>query len=679
MNEPSPKFSRNIAIVGPFSSGKTALLESMLFLTGKIGHKGNANDLNRIGDQGAEAKKRQMGIESVISHSSYLDEEWTIIDTPGSIEFMQSTYDALVACDIAIVCADPDPDRALMLTPILKFLDENAIPHLLFINKIENRKASLEEIMIAIQATTNVPLIRRQLPIMDGDKISGYVDLSSDRAYKFSDGEYEDNVSKHLSEIPKDIREDKALVRQEMMEALSDYNDEFMEMLLEDRIPSMQDIYKVMKVALSEGNVMPVFFGSAELDYGVKRLLKAIRHDCPSIEDTKIRLEIDHNDFSALCFKTHYAQHSGKLSLLRIFNGSLHDGAIIGDEKISGMYKINGEKSEKISQAELGDVIAIGKVDLLKAGDIIYDHKSDKFKYWHDAFQPLFAYAIFPTKKGEEVKLSSALNKLIEEDASYNLEHNQDSGEMLLWGQGEIHLKTALSILESRFNVSVEGKKPKVPYKETIKASIKQQGRHKKQSGGAGQFGDIHIEIKPLARGEGFQFINSIVGGVVPKNYIPAIEEGCIEYTKQGPLGFPLIDLSVNLYDGSYHSVDSSDQAFKMAAILAMKDGIPQCKPIVLEPILSVTLTVPSSCTSNAQRALSQRRGQILSFDRSSALENWDVLSGFLPQSEMHDLIIELRSLTMGVGSFSYSFDHLQELTGREADEVIAARKKDLE
>lgn len=670
--------SRVAAIVGPFASGKTALLESILHTTGAIERKGTANDSNRIGDASQEAKNRQMSVEAVVANTNYLDDEWVFIDTPGSVEFLQDTYSTLMIADVAVVVVDPDPSRVVMTTPILKFLSQNSIPHLIFVNKVESKKAPIETVINSIKEISDIPLVVRQVPINKGEETQGYIALSSNRAYYFADGEYKDNKSNH-KEIPSEFSDEVELGRQEMFEAVADFDDDFMEVVLEDGIPSMEEIYNVMKKAFQDGLVAPVFFGSGEQDYGIKRLLKALRHEAPTFEKTKQRLEITEDEACALVFKTVHAQHTGKQSISRVFAGEVADGAQMAGAKVSGLYTLFGEKSNKASKIDAGGLCAIGRLEEVNAGQKITASSAVDYENWVEPLQPMFSYALTSAKKGEEVKLSGAIAKLLDEDPSLTIEHNQDTGEMLLWGQGEIHLKVAQANLKGRFNVSVDAKRPTVPYKETIKGKVQQQGRHKKQSGGAGQFGDVHVEIKPLPRGEGFQFTNTIVGGAVPKNYIPAVEAGCREYIKKGPLGFNVVDVAVNLYDGSYHAVDSSDQAFKMAGILAMREGLPKCKPTLLEPILAVEVSIPTEWTSGAQRALSQRRGQILGFEQKPGWQGWDVLKGFIPQSEMHDLIIELRSLTMGVGTFSWEFDHLQELTGKDADIVIEARKEALE
>ena len=669
---------RVAALVGPFSSGKTSLLESLMHAAGGIIRKGNVNDANRIGDASKEAKQRQMSVESVIAGAKYLGDEWTFIDTSGSVEFLQDTYNCLMVADVAVVVIEADPSRIVMATPVLKFLSEHSIPHMIFINKIESKKAPVAEIFEAVKAISDKPLVRRQLPIMEGEDITGYVDLTSERAYKYENGEYENNVSKHVDGTPADMTGEIKENRQEMLEAIADFNDELLEKLLEEKLPPVKEVYEVLKEDLIEGNVIPVFFGSAEQDYGVKRLLKALRHETPQVEKTveRLGLDIKEEPFALVC-KTIYAQHTGKMSIARVFAGEITDGSQIAGGKISGLYELTGEKNAKITSAVAGKLAALGKLEEVAVGDVLTLSGKEHMELFPEPLSPLFALSLKAAKKGEEVKLSGSLAKLTECDNSLTIEHNQDTHEMCLWGQGEIHLKVAISKLESRFNVAVEGEKPSVPYKETIRKSTKQQGRYKKQSGGAGQFGDVHIEIKPRPRGEGFEFTNTVVGGSVPKQYIPSVENGVKEYLAKGSLGFPVVDVAVNLSDGSSHAVDSSDQAFKMAGILAMKEGVPNCSPVLLEPIISIEVSMPNDCTSGAQRVISQHRGQILGFEQKPNWDGWDIIKAHLPQSEMFDLIIEIRSLTMGVGTLNWKFDRLQELTGKEADAIVKARNAD--
>jgi len=329
-----------------------------------------------------------------------------------------------------------------------------------------------------------------------------------------------------------------------------------------------------------------------------------------------------------------------------------------------------GQKFDKVSSADAGEVVALGRLDDANTGDALgFDGVA-----WPDTLSPLYSMAIEMNGHADEVKLTGAVHKLCEEDPSLKLEHDQVTGELVLWGQGEMHLRIAMDKLTGRHGLDVTAKRPLVPYKETIRKATTQRARHKKQSGGHGEFGDVEIVIKPLERGVGFQFDDAVHGGAVPRQYISAVEAGVKEYMARGPLGFPVVDIQVTLTDGQHHNVDSSDFAFKKAAQLAMREAMPDCQPVLLEPICEVRVSIPNAFTSNAQRVISSRRGQILGFQPRDNWHGWDEVTAHLPASEMHDLIIDLRSQTLGVGTFGFRYDHLQELTGKQADQVVSAR-----
>ncbi|MCI0430335.1 MAG: elongation factor G, partial [Rhodospirillales bacterium] len=420
---------------------------------------------------------------------------------------------------------------------------------------------------------------------------------------------------------------------------------------------------------------VPVFLGAAEQGAGVRRLWKALRHEGPEPGQTAARLGIPADGPPlASVFKTYHLQHTGKLSLARIWRGQLQDGMTLNGARVGGLFRVMGHDLQKRPNAGAGEVAGLGRLEAARTGEFLSPAAVELESAWPKAPAPLFALAVTAQNRQDEVKLTAALAKLVDEDPSLSVEHSADTNEILLWGQGEIHLQIALDRLRNKYNLPIASKRPQVPYKETIRHSVHQHARHKRQSGGHGQFGDVHVEIRPLARGEGFQFEDAIVGGAIPRNFIPSVEEGVIDYLKRGPLGFPVVDVAVKLYDGQYHSVDSSDMAFKTAGRLAMTEGMPKCAPVLLEPIFHVQITVPNEFTSRVHGLISGRRGQILGYDAKPGWRGWDEVSAHIPQAELHDLIIELRSLTLGVGTFSMRFDHLQELIGRLADKVVEHR-----
>ncbi len=659
--------TRVAAIVGPYTSGKTSLLESLMFVSGGITRKGSAADRSRLGDAQAEAKSREMSVETVVANTTFLDEPWTLLDCPGSIEFLQDTRHALMVADIAVVVCDPDPARAVMAGPFLKFLEDNGIPHLIFVNRMEHAKAGIGEILEALQAASERPLVMRQLPIVDGENVTGYIDLIHERAYH-----YEEGKPSSLVRIPAAAAADEQGARQELLESLADFDDSLMEELLNDAEPAKGEVFASLKRDIAENLVVPVLFGEAERDHGVNRLWKALRHDAPRPEATWERRKEVTPDGLAQVFKTQHAAHTGRLSWVRVWQGDLTDGMTLAGQKVGGLYALNGAEATKIAKAGVGSVAAAARLENTAPGDVLTEAEALKPEFWPQPPQAPFALKLSTVKMGDDVKLSTALAKLVADDVSLSYGMDPDTGELLLWGMGEVHLMVAADRLRSQHNVEVKAEQPKVPFKETIRKGVTERGRHKRQTGGHGQFGDAVLEVKPLSRGEGFVFTDRIVGGVVPKNYIPAVEAGVRESLRKGPLGFPVVDVGVTLTDGSYHTVDSSEMAFKTAAGIGMRAALPKCEPILLEPIWNVAVAVPSEWTSKAQRALSQRRAQILGYDKRPGWKGWDVVKAQVPQMEVHDLIVELRSLTMGVGTFEWDFDHLQELTGRVADKAVA-------
>jgi elongation factor G len=667
----NPAAPRVAALVGPYLSGKTTLMESLLYTCGAIVRRGNQKDGNTVGDASPEARDRDMSVEISAASAEYLGETWHFLDCPGSVEFWNDAQSALMVADVAVVVCDPEIDRALTLAPLFHFLDEHEIPHMIFVNKLDHTNVRVRDLMEALQGISSRKLVLREVPIRDGESISGYVDLVSERAYKYKEGDQSD-----LIPIPGDLEDREAEARQDLLESLADFDDGLLEQLLEDTVPEKQDIYSHMTKDLAGDLIVPVFLGAAEQMNGVQRLMKALRHETPEPRETSKRLGDVSGSPLVQVFKTYHMPHIGKTSLARIWNGSVKDGMTLGPHKISGLFRMKGHTQNKISSAGVGDIVAMGRMDEVSTGDLLGAAGAVKGVAWPLPAQPIYSFAITPKKREDEVKLSAAIAKLTDEDSSISVEHNQDTNELVLWGQGEIHLQVAAERLANHYHVAVETCQPLTPYKETIRRGAKQHARHKKQSGGHGQFGDVHIELKPLPRGSGFQFTESITGGAVPRQYIPAVEAGIRDYMVKGPLGFPLVDFAVNLFDGQYHAVDSSDMAFKLAAIAGMKEATPTCDPVLLEPICEIHVYVPNAYTAKVQGLISKRRGQILGFDAKEGWTGWDNVAAHMPQAELHDIIIELRSLTFGVGTYEWKFDHLAELTGRIADNVVASRQK---
>ncbi len=668
--------ARCIALVGPYLSGKTTLLEAILFQTGAIPRQGKVSEKSTIGDAAPEARAHGMSIELNAATTNYLGDSYTFLDCPGSIEFAQDQRAALHGCDLAVVVCEADSKKAPALQLILKQLDEIGLPRMLFINKVDKSDSSPRDVLDWLQPASSKPLIMRQLPIMKGSIVTGFVDLALERAFV-----YQEHLESKVIDMPADIAELEKTERFAMLEKLADHDDEMMEQLLSDMEPPRDRVFGDLARELAEGLITPVLFGSAEHGTGIERLLKALRHESPGISETAKRLGLKANGTSALVLKTFHTAHGGKLSVSRILGGEVADGTVFHgaagqDARTAGVFTLMGSTPNKVPKAQAGDTVALGRLDTAATGETLSSAKGNTAQLVKLVATPgVYGSAISVSDRKDEVKLTSAIAKLVEEDPSLALEHNTDTHELVLWGQGEMHLRVALEKLEGKFGVHAKSKARRIAYKETIRKSTQIRGRHKKQSGGHGQFGDVVVEIAPLPRGSGFVFSDSITGGVVPKQYIPAVEQGVREWMSHGPLGFTVVDFSVNLSDGSYHDVDSSEMAFKTAARIAMVDGMPTCSPVLLEPIAGVEIHVPSDATSRVNQIVTGHRGQLLGFDGRDGWPGWDTVKAHMPESEISSLIIELRSATAGVGTFTFALDHMAELTGRAADLVVQSRK----
>jgi elongation factor G len=454
-----------------------------------------------------------------------------------------------------------------------------------------------------------------------------------------------------------------------------------MEELLSDIEPPRDEVFADLSRELAEGLIAPALLGSGENDLGVERLLKALRHEVPGVDKAATRLGLKSGGEAIVqILKTFHSSHGGKLSLGRVMAGTLKDGAVLhgpdgAEARVGGIFALRGEAQSKLPEAGAGDTVALARLDGVATGDTLSTAKKLAGRAPIEQLTPVYRLAVEAADRKDEVKLTAAIAKLREEDPSLHFDQNAELQEMALEGQGEIHLRVAVERLHNRYGLKLNTQRPRAPYKETIRKGTTQHGRHKRQSGGHGQFGDVIIDIKPLPRGAGFAFLDQIKGGVIPRQWIPSVEKGVIDYLKCGPLGFPVVDISVALVDGSYHAVDSSDAAFQTAARIAMQEGMPNCSPVLLESVMRVKIHAPSDATAKINQVVSARRGQLMGFDARPGWKGWDTVEAQMPLAEIADLIIDLRSLTQGVGTFEMAFDHLAELTGKLADQVVATKK----
>jgi elongation factor G len=674
----SPRGPRCIALVGPFQSGKTTLLEAILARTGAIPRAGTVDSGTSVGDSSPEARHHKMSVALTAATTTFMGESYTFIDCPGSVEFANDMRAALPAVDAAIVVCEADEKKLPQLQIILRELEELKIPRFLFLNKIDRANKRIRETLATLQPASRVPLVLRQIPIWNGELIEGFVDLALERAFV-----YREHKASEVIELEGGNLDREKEARFSMLEKLADHDDALMEQLLEDIQPPRDAVFDDLARELREGLICPVLLGCATRENGVLRLLKALRHESPGIAETAKRLGVPATkDTLGYVFKTVHLQHGGKLSLTRMLSGHLDDGATLqsssgGTGRISAILGVGGAHDSKRAGAEPGDTIALAKVDAIKTGDTLSNGKTaPPALVKAEAAPPVLSLSVAAADRKDDVKLGQALLRLNEEDPSLTMVQNAQTHDTVLWGQGEMHLRVAQERLRDRFGVNVKSHTPAIGYLETIRKPVSnQRGRHKKQSGGHGQFGDVLLDIKPLARGEGLKFEEKVVGGAVPRNYIPAVEEGVSDAMARGPLGFPVVDVQVTLTDGSYHSVDSSDLAFRTAARIGVSEALPNCQPVLLEPIHVVEIVCPTDATARINAILSARRGQILGFDTREGWQGWDCVRAMMPEAEIGELIVELRSATAGAGSFTRQFDHMAEVTGRTADQIIAAHR----
>ncbi|MEM7025623.1 MAG: elongation factor G, partial [Pseudomonadota bacterium] len=654
--------------------GKTTLLESLLFVSGAIKRKGKIGEGNMVGDSSTEARERGMSIEVNAATIDQNGGSITFLDCPGSVEFAREAQGALCGVDAAVVVVEPTLERMVTVSPLLRFLDAHKIPHLIFINKMDRSEVRYRDLLDGLRELSERPVVPHQYAIGRGEELVGYIDLVTEQAYSYNQGAPSDEI-----ELPEEYRERELAARTEMLETLADFDDDLMEMLLEEQEPPAEDILRHMQKTLGADQVVPVFMGVAEHDMGVRRLLEALLKEVPPATSAAERLGVDSNGGTLVqILKTYHLPHAGKLSLARVWAGEVKDGMTLGGMRVGGVFRMFGGQHNPVGDASAGEIVGLGRMDEAKTGDALTNGADASAQLLDsETPAPMYAFALSAQDRNDEVKLSGAIAKLVDEDPSLRFEQDPELQQTLLWGQGEMHLRVALDRLRSKYNIGIDGRPPHTPYRETIRRTTESHGRHKKQSGGHGQFGDVKLEIKPRPRGEGFEFIDNIVGGSVPRQYIPAVEAGAKDYLKRGPLGFPVVDVSVRLFDGQFHSVDSSEIAFKMATALALREGLPKCAPVLLEPVLAVDISVPTDATSRVLPLISQKRGQILGYDAKEGWKGWDQISVHLPQAEIHDLIVNLRSLTQGVGFFDWKFDHLNPVPERLAEAVVAQHKEE--
>ncbi len=646
---------RVAAIVGPFGSGKTSLLESLLYVTGALDRKGTAGDADRVGDASPECRKYAMSVEAVVSGTRFLGETWVFLDCPGSPELAGETIGALSVADTAIVVCDPDPARAVTAAPVLRFLQDNNIPCFIFINKVENSKVPVREVINALQAYSRLPLILREIPIRENGEITGFVDLISERAYAFKDGEYKDNVSAHLLKVPENVDAKSDDARQKILENLADRDDALLEKILEDAVPAKSELFSSLAHAVRDNALVPVFFGAAEKDAGIFRLLKALRHDvaCLSANARDVRDAA----VAVRVFKTRYA-HTGKQSFARVLKGSVTDGMVLGGERVNGLYMIRGVNSFKVNEAPKGSLVALGRMDETKTGDLLTDGKKQEAGRTFPPPFAAYAVALEPDKPGDEIKLTSAAAKLAEEDDSLSIEYDKDTEQMLLWSRGKRQTELFLSRLKTRFNVRVKTAAVKTPLKETVLKTVQKQCE--KPNGRRGERANICLEVSPLPRGSGVS-ADFNAKERLSNACREAVKTGVYETLLSGSAGHPVTDVSVRVLSATACN-GAPPEAFKAAAQSALNDALKEAGALLLEPVWKIEIRVPAPFTTNVRGVLTRKKAGISEIVPETDHDGWDLLKADLPFSALDGFSEDVRSASAGTAVFIKTSSYLKEI-----------------
>lgn len=666
--------ARVVALVGPAGTGKTSLAEALLHASGAIDRLGSVEAGSCLGDSSPEARARGSSTEINLSHFVWLGDRFTLVDLPGAAAFLADGLAALTAVDLALVVIDPVPERALLAGPVLRRLDALGIPHAIVVNRIESgRSGSVHALVRELQPFSAEQLALRQIPIRDGDHVSGYVDLALERAYRYQPG-----AESRRIEMPEQIAALELTDRAKLLETLADFDDTLLEALLMDEAPDTRLIMADLADDTAHNRLVPVVLASALTSGGVHRLLKLLRHETPAPEQAAARVGTANG---VHVVKIAHGGGLGRLAYARVFGEALEEGEELVAEGAStrcgALFTVQGGKVTKRTSVAPGEIVAISKLEHAHVG-MVMARKGGTVTTAPTPDYPArnAAFAIAAPDRKDDVKLSAALHKLCEEDPTLAWLQDDATHETVLRGVNDEHLAVVLARLQRRYGVSVDTDKPRVAYRESIRKSATQRGRHKKQSGGHGQYGDVIIEIAPRDRGEGFLFAERITGGAVPKQWIPAVELGVRDALAAGPLGFPVVDVSVSLTDGSYHSVDSSELAFRIAGRMAMSAALAAAAPYLLEPICRVAVDTPAGTGARVGSVLTSRRGQILGLLPHPEWGRWERLEALLPEAGLHGLDAELRSLSQGLAQFTVGFDHLAELAPKQADEIVKARKE---
>lgn len=693
MKRYSQELIRNVGIFSHGGEGKTSMAEVMLFLSGENSRIGRVDDGTSVLDYEEEEKERKITISSSLATFEWQKHKINLLDTPGDDNFIFDAKLCMRVVEGAIIVVSAVSGVRVQTEKVWEYARELSVPCMVFINKLDRERAdferTLEDVKRNLEGSNFVPIA---LPIGSEENLKGVISLLDMKAHI-----YKDDGSASYEETPLEGLEAEArAARERLVESVVELDDEIMERYLSGEEIGKEEIERVLKKGVEERKIVPVLCGSAAKAMGIQLLLDTIVRFFPPPNFTRTLKGVDPKTgtpleremspeapLSAFVFKTISDPFAGKLSLFRVYSGEMHpdmtvlNATNLEKEKVGQIFYLIGKKQKPAGFVSAGDIGVLSKLKDVKTGDTLCDEREPIRLSAITPPNPVISYSLKPKTKGDEDKLNASISKLMEEDLTIRYERDEQTKEFILSGMGQVHIEVIVERLKRKFGVEVELKEPKVPYKETIKGTAKVQGKYKRQSGGRGQYGDTWLELSPLPRGAGFEFVDKIVGGVIPKQYIPAVEKGIIEAMQHGVLaGFPVTDVKVTLYDGSYHEVDSSDMAFKIAASMGFKKGMEMSNPVLLEPIMKMEVICPEENLGDVIGDLNARRGKILGME---AKGNSQVVKALVPMAEILRYAPDLRSMTGGRGTFTVEFSHYEEVPPHLAQKIIEEARKERE
>ena len=684
---------RNVGIVAHGGAGKTTLAEAILFDAGATSRLGKVEDGTTVTDFDEDEIKRRMSISSALAFCEWKGHKLNLVDTPGASIYLTDTRNCLRVLDSALVVVSSVSGVKVQTEKVWSFAESGNKTRVIFINKMDQEQADFFRVLEDVRKNLCSIATPVQLPIGAEASFRGIVDLIRMKALTYQGG---GTGKSSEGEIPSDLKPKAEELRAALMEAVAESDDKLLERYLEAGTLSAEELKAGLKRGVLGGRVVPVLCGSALKNIGIQPLLDLLTDVCPSPADRPAvegldpksgeRLTRESSEdapFSALVFKTITDPYAGKITLFRVYSGLLSSDSTVynvskgSKERIGQVVLLRGKNQVQVPALGPGDLGAVVKLKETGTGDTLCDERNPIRLQPMEIPSPIIEYAIMPKTKGDEEKMSVGLQRLREEDPSLQVRRDPQTKEIILAGMGKAHLEIAIERLKRKFGLEVQMKTPRVPYKETIHGRVEVQGRHKKQTGGRGQFGDCWIKLEPLPRGGGYEFVNQIVGGAIPRQYIPAVEKGIVEAMEEGVLaGYPVVDVRVTVYDGSYHTVDSSEMAFKIAGSLAFKKGVLQANPGLLEPIMTVEVAVPDESMGDVIGDLNSKRGRVLGVETKG---KGQVIKAQVPLAEMLEYATQLKAITSDRGDYTMEFSHYDELPPHLKERVIAESKREKE